>query len=240
MYSSVNYIYQVVHYIPSSCLSYSCKFIPFDHLHLIPPFPPSASSSDKFGNFFLSVTEFVFEVQLTNNTMLAPGTQHSDSIFLYISKWSPWLSLVVICHHTKSYIIIEYNPPTVHFTSVTHLFCNWKFVPYNLPHLFSLPSIPHSSGNHLFVLSIYDCFCLILFTHMFCFSDFMCKWNHIVFIFRLISLNIISSRSNYVVITGKMLLFLWLIFHCMYIRHPLYPFIYWQIYPGCSHILAIV
>ena len=92
------------------------------------------------------------------------------------------------------------------------LFRCWPYSPLCIFHVcdsyFSLPLNPLYSGNHLFVLSIYDCFCLITFVHMFCFSDFMCKWNHRVFIFTwLISLNIISSRSNYVVINGKMLLF---------------------------------
>ena len=30
-------------------------------------------------------------------------------------------------------IIIGYIPNTVHFISVTHLFCSWKSVPPNLP-----------------------------------------------------------------------------------------------------------
>ena len=30
--NSVNYIYHVVHYIPSTYLSYNWKFVPFDYL----------------------------------------------------------------------------------------------------------------------------------------------------------------------------------------------------------------
>ena len=34
---------------------------------------------------------FVFEVQLTHNTMLVPSARcSSDLIFLYVSKWAPW------------------------------------------------------------------------------------------------------------------------------------------------------
>ena len=33
---------------------------------------------------------FKIEISLTYNTMLAPGVQHSDSIFLYIAKWPMW------------------------------------------------------------------------------------------------------------------------------------------------------
>ena len=39
MYSSVDYIYLIVYYIPSTYLSYNSKFVPFDHLHLL--LPPS-------------------------------------------------------------------------------------------------------------------------------------------------------------------------------------------------------
>ena len=68
------------------------------------------------------------------------GTQHSDSIFLYISKLSPWLSLVVICHHTKSYIVIEYNPPLY----ISYLWLIY-FVTASLYLLISLTyfSLPH-------------------------------------------------------------------------------------------------
>ena len=70
----------------------------------------------------------------------SPGTQHSDSIFLYISKLSPWLSLVVICHHTKSYIVIEYNPPLY----ISYLWLIY-FVTESLYLLISLTyfSLPH-------------------------------------------------------------------------------------------------
>ena len=35
-YNSVNYIYHVVHYILSICLSSNWKFVPFDYFHTIP------------------------------------------------------------------------------------------------------------------------------------------------------------------------------------------------------------
>ena len=60
--SSVNYIYHVVHYIPSTYFSYNCKFVPFDCLHF--PFPLYLASgnhkSDLF--FFEFVCLLVFEV----------------------------------------------------------------------------------------------------------------------------------------------------------------------------------
>ena len=37
---SVSFIYHVVNYIPHAYLSHNWKFVPFDHLHLVPPPPP--------------------------------------------------------------------------------------------------------------------------------------------------------------------------------------------------------
>ena len=45
------------------------------------------------------------------------------------------ISLVTICHIQRYYIITDCLPHTVHFIPMTHLFCNWKSVPLNLPHL---------------------------------------------------------------------------------------------------------
>ena len=66
--------------------------------------------------------------ELTYNIMLVPGAQHSYSICLYVQN----------DHQQSYYNIIEYNPQTVHFIPVTHLFCNWNFAPLNPPHHISL------------------------------------------------------------------------------------------------------
>ena len=66
------------------------------------------------------------------------------------------INLVMICHHTKILTIIEYVNHAEHFTPLTHLFCNWKFVHLNLPHPFLFSPTPFPSGNHQFVLCIYD------------------------------------------------------------------------------------
>ena len=64
----------------------------------------------------------------------------------------------------RCYIIIDYLPNTVHFIPLNHLFCNWKFVPLNLPHLFLSSPTPlprkriskiivkydHNIGNFMF------------------------------------------------------------------------------------------
>lgn len=53
-------------------------------------------------------------------------------------------------------MVIDYTPHAVHFIPTTHVFCSWKSVAFNLPHLFiSLPgSLP--SDKHLLVLWIYN------------------------------------------------------------------------------------
>ena len=45
-------------------------------------------------------------------------------------------------------IVTQYISHTIFFISVCHLFCNWKFVPLNLPHLFL------SSTTHTILLDI--------------------------------------------------------------------------------------
>ena len=56
------------------------------------------------------------------------------------------LSLVTICHIQRYYIITDCLPHTVHFIPMTHLFCNWKSVPLNLPHFMSLLMSPPDFG----------------------------------------------------------------------------------------------
>ena len=67
MWSSVNYIYCVVHLIPSAYLSYNWEFVPFNHLHpATHPFPISGNHEP--GLFFYECLS-VFEVQLPYNTI---------------------------------------------------------------------------------------------------------------------------------------------------------------------------
>ena len=49
---------------------------------------------------------FFIEVWLTCNSILVPGVQHNDPIFMYIAKWSPLLSLVNIHHHRDLYLFL--------------------------------------------------------------------------------------------------------------------------------------
>ena len=78
IYSNVNCIYCIMHYIPSIYLSYNWKFLPFDCLHPIKTSPPPVITN----LISFSMNMFVFEVLSTYDTVLVPVTQHSDLIFL--------------------------------------------------------------------------------------------------------------------------------------------------------------
>ena len=153
------------YYIPSTYLSYNQRFVPLTTFIQFPlllptPLPPLATIL-----ISLSKSFFVFEVWLTYNTLLVPGAQHSDLILLYISKLSSQYVQLPSVTIKSYYVIIDYILHTVHFTPMTHLFCNQKFVPFNLPQLFLLSPTPTRllpSGNHLFVLCIYDCVSVLL------------------------------------------------------------------------------
>ena len=56
---NVSYIYGIVHYFPSTYLSYNCKFVPFKCHHLIFPSPAFDCDNHKSDPFFY---EFVFEI----------------------------------------------------------------------------------------------------------------------------------------------------------------------------------
>ena len=160
--------------------------------------------------------------------MLVPGTQCIQYSYIFQND-----------HHGKSsyhlspckdiYIIIDNIPHLVHFISMTHLFCNWKFVPLNFPLLFlSSPHSPPLWQPPVCSLYLWVSFCFVMFVHLFCFLDSTYKWSHTVFGFLwLISLSIIPSMSIYPFCHKwqYFILSLWLIY--IYISHLLYPFVYW-------------
>ena len=71
--------------------------------------------------------------------------------------------------------------PTLYISYLWHLFCNGKFVPLNLPHIFLSSPHPASLWQPP-VLSIYNSVS-VMFVNLFWFLDSICKWNHIVFVF---------------------------------------------------------
>ena len=119
-------------------------------------------------------------------------------------------------HHNKSnyylspYIdttlVLAIFPHTIHFVPITHVFCNWKLVPLNLPHLFH--SFPHPSPQTLtflfslsmtLFLSCYVCSLVLFF-----FLDYIYKWNHTVFLFLwFILVTTIPFRFIYIVKNSK-------------------------------------
>ena len=76
-------------------------------------------------------------------------------------------------------------------------------------------------------LSVYSLYLWVCFYFLLCFLDSTYKWNHVIFVFLwLILLNIIPFGSIHIVANGK-IFYVWVIWHCMYIPHILYPFMYW-------------
>ena len=141
-------------------------------------------------------------------------------------------SLVTICHHTKMlHNHWLYSPCCAFHTCDSFILqlevCKFSF---SLTYFF-LSFVPLPSGNHLFVLCIYDCFCFVMFVHLFCFFDSTYKWDPHISEIWLISLTIILSRSIWVVPNDKIaFIFEWLsnIQLCTYMPCILCPFIYWR------------
>ena len=55
------------------------------------------------------------------------------------------VSLVTVCHHTHLLQYYELYSLCCIFHPVAHLFCSWKLVPLNFPHLFSPLPTPGES-----------------------------------------------------------------------------------------------
>ena len=79
IYNSINYIYHVVHYTPSTYLCYNWKFVPFDHLH-----PTPASGTTNLISFCEFVCILIFWSIIDLQHYVVPNAQPSDLIFLYI------------------------------------------------------------------------------------------------------------------------------------------------------------
>ena len=86
-YSNVNCSHHVIRYI-KDLLILQLEVGTFWPTSSNFPTPLPVSSNHK-SDLFFSMSLSVSQAQLTSNTMLVPGAHHSDSIFLYISKWSP-------------------------------------------------------------------------------------------------------------------------------------------------------
>ena len=114
----------------------------------------------------------------------------------------------MVCNHTNIWVI-DCIPHTVHFIPMTHLFCNWKFVPLNLLHLFPFLPLPYTLLATTCLFSVY--ISLFLF---FIFGDSTYKisvWFHLV---------LIPSRSIHIVANGGISFLFrgWVLFHCTYLN----------------------
>lgn len=119
---------------------------------------------------------------------------------------------------------------------MTYFYYNWKFVPLISFPYFARPFRPPLLPPVCF-LYLWARFCL--FVHLFCFSDSIYNLNHTVFLFWLISLSIIPSRSIHIITNGKILSFDdRVIFHYIYVPALPYPSIEGHL--GGFHILALV
>ena len=145
------------------------------------------------------------------------------------------ISLVTICHHTK--ILHNYWLYSLHY--IFHR-CDSFILYLKSPSSVSLlPSALKqlSSGNHLFVLYLWVCFCFIMFVHLLCFLD--PHVNEIIlylsFSIWLILLSIIFSGSICVWQMVRFYSFLWLNNIQLYILH-LYPLKHWWTFKLLPHL----
>ena len=98
-------------------------------------------------------------------------TQHSYLILLCITNDHP---------NKSNYYLSPYNDITLLLTIFTTLYILSLRLIYFVAGIFYLlisltylthPPTPLPSGNHLFVLCIYDSFCFNMFVHLFCVLD---------------------------------------------------------------------
>ena len=114
-----------------------------------------------------------------------------------------------------------------------HLFCNWKFIPFDPLHPFYLPTTTLASGSHQ---------CILCTLSLFCFNfSFFLKVSHVsetTWFLSLFHLVQCCQGPSMLLQMTKILFFLW-VNNISYIPHFLYQFIHqWTL--GCLHILAII
>ena len=119
-----------------------------------------------FPPWFLIGLKFLIELYLANNIILISGVQHSDSTFTIFYHVITTISLVTICYCAK---LLQYY----YYISYTAYHIPWLiyFITGNLYFLFpftyfACPSTSLPSGNHYFVLCIFESvpvlFCLFV------------------------------------------------------------------------------
>ena len=150
--SSVNSMYHVAHYIPST---YNWKFVPFDCLHPVPPSSPPTSSShisDLFLNWSTVDGTVLCQFQVYNLVIQHLNTLRNDP-----HKSSNHLAAYKVITVLLTIFLMLY------ITFLWYFFYNWKFVPLNPIHLYH-PSLHPSAFWQLPVCS------LDLSQFLFCFA----------------------------------------------------------------------
>ena len=95
--------------------------------------------------------KFFFQVSFECIFCFKYTTEWFD-FFLYIRKWSRWLSSYHLSPYRVIKILIIFPSPYI-MSPLLYFFYSWKFVPINLRHLFLLsPQIP--SGSYWFSVSM--------------------------------------------------------------------------------------
>ena len=136
------------------------------------------------------------------------------------------------------YVIIYCISNIVHFISVTHLFCNWKFVSPNLPQLFLSSLHPQLLWQPpVCSLYLWLCLCLVMLLHL-----FKPKWNHTYKFTFLCYLSVLFHLALCFQVHPSchkwqdfILYYGWVIFHCVGVWG-------WILYPstdghsGCFHL----
>ena len=139
--------------------------------------------------------------------MLLSDIQHCDSIFLYITKWlSQWIQLLSNIRGNIIFLLTVF-PMLYVILPVTHLFCNWMFVPFHFPDLF------YSSSKFCFWQLSVCLLCLWRFilccVFGFIFLNSTHNWNYVVIVFVwLILFSIMPSSSIYIVSNVKISYFM--------------------------------
>ena len=149
-----------------------------------------------------------FKIYSLNNFQMCSTVSLTIVIMLYIS-------MTYLLNNQKSVSFTHFSPSS----------------PTSPPHYISAPHHPMSlATTNLFSVSI-SSFC-------FSFFDSTYKWDHTMFVFLwLILLRIMPSSPIHVVAqAGFPSFYDWIIFHCMYRPHLLYPFISQRTFRLCPRL----
>ena len=108
-----------------------------------------------------------------------------------------------------------------YISTATHLFCNQKFVPLNLPQLSLSSAHLPCFGNHLLVLCVYNS-ASVLLCLVICFLDSTYKKDHTIFVFLCLPYFTWQNIPKILPYCGKCQVFIlfygWVIFHHKHIH----------------------